>query len=116
MRTHELTDGNLLRKMALRASRVFPVIVVVLADPEKLSDEKANGAHKHGGEPLQAVTHEGVWVDTDDREQDGYTSGPYDCVESDSRKVVSDDAVEPRNVRRVFSVHDVANLNEQTGE
>jgi hypothetical protein len=52
--------------MALWASRVFPVVVVALADPEKLSDEKANGAHKRGGKPLQALAHEGVWVDTDD--------------------------------------------------
>jgi hypothetical protein len=40
--------------------------VVALADPKKLGDEKGNGANKHGGEPLQASTHEGVWVDTDD--------------------------------------------------
>jgi hypothetical protein len=38
MRTYELTNGDLLRKMALRDRRVFPVVVVALADPEKLGE------------------------------------------------------------------------------
>ena len=38
MRTYELTNGDLLRKIALWASRIFPVVVVVLADPEKLGE------------------------------------------------------------------------------
>jgi hypothetical protein len=52
MRTYELTNGDLLRKRALWASHILPVVVVVLADPEKLCEEKANGTNKHGGKPL----------------------------------------------------------------
>ena len=95
MRTYELTNWNLLRKRALGASHVLPVVVVALADPKKLGEEKANGADKHDCKPLQALTHEGLWIDADDREEDGYPSGPYDCVETGGHKVVSDDALEP---------------------
>jgi hypothetical protein len=46
IQTHELADGNLLRKMALWTGLVFPAVVLGLANPEKLGKEKGNGDEK----------------------------------------------------------------------
>lgn len=62
-------------------------------DPEKLGEEKGNGSDERASEPPQSATHDGIGVDTDDREEDGEASTPYDGIESGSYEVVRCDAV-----------------------
>jgi hypothetical protein len=114
-RTDELTDGNLLWKRTLWAGLVLPA-VYVLANPEKLCKEEADGGNEHKGEPAQAATHDGVRVDADDGEEDGKPGGPYDGVKGHGHEVVRGDAVESGEVQRVFYVHEHgAKLDDQTG-
>ena len=88
----------------------------VLANPEKLCKEEADGGNEHKGEPAQAATHDGVRVDADDGEEDGKPGGPYDGVKGHGHEVVRGDAVESGEVQRVFYVHEHgAKLDDQTG-
>jgi hypothetical protein len=95
-----LANGNLLRKGTLGARFVLPAIMrgLRLTDPEKLGEEKANGSDERAGEPPQSATDDGIGVDTDDREEDGEASTPYDGIEGGGYEVVRCDAVEPGKV------------------
>ena len=67
-------------------------------DPEKLGEEKDNGSDEGASEPPQSATDDGIGVDTDDREEDGEASTPYDGIEGGGYEVVRCDAVELRKV------------------
>ena len=81
LRTDKLTNGDLLRKRTLRASLVLPAVMHGLTDPKKLGEEKGESSNERGGQPPQSALHAGIGVDTDDGEEDGKASGPYDGVE-----------------------------------
>jgi hypothetical protein len=77
-------------------------------DPEKLGEEEGNGSDERASEPPQSATHDGIGVDTDDREEDGEASTPYDCIEGGGYEVVRCDAIEPGKIRRSLYVHEHA--------
>jgi hypothetical protein len=93
-RTDKLANGDLLRKGTLGARLVLPAVMHGFTDPEKLREEKDNGSDERASEPPQSVTHDGIGVDTDDREEDGEASTPYDGIEGGGYEVVRCDAVE----------------------
>jgi hypothetical protein len=103
--------------MALWAGLVLPAVMHGLAGPKELGKEKANCGNKYCGEPLQTSPHNGIWIDTDDREEDGYPSGPDHTVKRYGHEVVSGDTVEPGKVGWMFDVHeDGTKLDDQTRE
>jgi hypothetical protein len=77
-------------------------------DPEKLRKEKDNGSDERAGEPPQSATHDRIGVDTDDGEEDGEASAPYNAVEGEGYEVVRGDAAESRKIRCVVYVHEHA--------
>lgn len=81
LRTDKLTNGDLLWKGTLRASLVLPAVMHGLANPKKLGEEKGEGSNERGGQPPQSATRAGIGVDTDDGEENGKASGPYDGIE-----------------------------------
>jgi hypothetical protein len=97
-RTDKLANGDLLRKGTLGARLVLPAVMHGFADPEKLCEEKADGSDERACEPAQSATHDGIGVDTDDREEDGEASTPYDGIEGGGYEVVGCDAVDPGKV------------------
>lgn len=90
-----MANGDLLRKGALGTRLILPPATYCLTDPEKLREEKDNGSDEHASKPDQSATHDGIGVDTDDREEDGKASAPYDGIEGGGYEVVGCDAVEP---------------------
>jgi hypothetical protein len=114
--TDELTDGDLLGKRTLRAGPVLPAVGHAFAGPEELSVEETDGGDERGGQPPQAGTPGGIGVDADDRKEDGEPRGPYDCVKGHGHEVVRGNAVESREVSRMFHVHEHGDkLDEETG-
>ena len=77
-------------------------------DPEKLGEEKDNSTDEGGSEPPQSVTHDGIGVDANDREEDGKASTPYDGIEGGGYEVIRCDAVDPRKFIGVVHVHEHA--------
>lgn len=90
-----MANGDLLWKGTLGANLILPAIMHGFTDPEKLGEEKGNGSNERASEPPQSATNDGIGVDTDDREEDGEASTPYDGIEGGGYEVVRCDAVEP---------------------
>lgn len=107
-RTDKLANGNLLREGTLGACLVLPAVMHGFTDQEKLHEEESDGSDESASEPPQSATHDGIGVDTDDREEDGEASTPYDGIEGGGYEVVRGDAVEPGKVGRVLYVHEHA--------
>ena len=108
VRTDKLANGDLLRKGTLGVRLVPPAVMHGFTDPEKLREEKGYGSDECAGEPPQSATHDRIGVDTDDGEEDGEASAPYNAIEAEGYEVVRRDAAESRKIRFVVYVHEHA--------
>ena len=70
--------------------------------------QKSWGGDEGGSEPPQSATHDGIGVDSDDREEDGEAGTPYDGIEGGGYEVIGCDAIEPGEFVRVVHVHEHA--------
>ena len=113
LRTDKLTNGDLLWKGTLGASLVLPAVVHCLTDPKELSEVKAKGSDERASEPPHSASRDGIRRASNDGDEDGEASGPYDSIEGGGYEVVRCDAVEPREVLGMVYVHEHAgNLHE----